>query len=268
MTPTAPTVPVATIAPTPPHELSAGPDWTIVDIVSDLHLQAGEPATVQAWRDYLATSSANALFILGDLFEAWVGDDGADAPGLEAESAAALGQAAHRMDIHFMHGNRDFLLGRTFAERAGISLLPDPTVLVLQEQRWFLTHGDALCLEDIDYQRLRAQVRNPDFQRALLARPLAERRVIAQDARQRSEAHQTSGPAKVWAEVDAEAARAWLLAAGAETMIHGHTHRPSEHRLGDKLSRIVLSDWDALARPPRAQVLRIAAGRAQRVNLL
>ena len=143
--------PTHVVVPTFP-ELVAPPAWRTVDLISDLHLQAAEPATVDAWRHYLDTTPADALFILGDLFEVWAGDDAADdATGFEAQCGELLQRAARRRPVFFMHGNRDFLIGPAFAARSGFTLLDDPTVLVLLGERWLLTHGDLLCLEDTEY---------------------------------------------------------------------------------------------------------------------
>ena len=165
-----------------------------------------------------------------------------------------------------MHGNRDFLVGADFATRCGMTLVADPTVLVLHGERWLLSHGDALCLEDTEYLRFRDQVRTPEGQQALLARPLEERRTLARSVRAQSEDRKRSAD-MVWADVDADAARAWLRQAGASTLVHGHTHRPAIHDLGQGLRRIVLSDWDAAAHPPRAQLLCLSSAGAQRVDL-
>ncbi|MDF1485289.1 UDP-2,3-diacylglucosamine diphosphatase [Ramlibacter sp. H39-3-26] len=248
-------------------ELAAPAHWRAVDFISDLHLQDGESATVAAWERYLRETPADALFILGDLFEVWVGDDAADdAAGFEARCAAALHAAAARMPLYFMQGNRDFLLGPRYAARAGMALLADPTAFTFGPQRYLLSHGDALCLGDTDYLRFRAEVRAPAWQAAFLARPLAERRAIARGLRDRSEARKHAGMAH--ADVDAVAARAWLQAAHCATLIHGHTHKPADHALGDGLRRMVLSDWDAAAHPPRLQALRLdAQGSLRRITL-
>jgi UDP-2,3-diacylglucosamine hydrolase len=247
-------------------EIVAPAHWRTVDLVSDLHLQAADAATFGAFQGYLETSPADAIFILGDLFEVWVGDDAAALPGFEAQCAAILQKAAARRPIYFMHGNRDFLLGADFAARTGITLLEDPSVLVLHGERWLLSHGDLLCLEDTDYLRFRAQVRSPAWQQAILAQPLEERRTLARSVRAQSEDRKQS-PGMVWADVDADAARDWLHRAGAATLVHGHTHKPADHELGHGLRRIVLSDWDAAARPPRAQLLCLSPAGAQRVDL-
>lgn len=247
------------MTPTVPRfeELLAPAHWRTVDFISDLHLQAAEPATVAAWRHYLHTTTADALFILGDLFEVWVGDDALDEPGsFEAQACALLHAASQRHALFFMHGNRDFLIGKHFARRTGSTLLHDPTVLAWHGQRLLLSHGDALCLDDVDYQLFRQQARSAGWQQNFLAQPLAQRRAQARSIRQQSEARkQSSAP---YADVDGPAAIAWLSAAGAHTLIHGHTHRPDEHTLAPGLSRVVLSDWDAAAQPPRLELLRLS----------
>jgi UDP-2,3-diacylglucosamine hydrolase len=240
-------------------ELHAPAHWRVVDFISDLHLQVGDPLTLQAWERYMAQTRADAVFILGDLFEVWVGDDGQQAQDedarFERHCIEVLLSASGRCAVHFMHGNRDFLLGPASARAGGFTLLDDPTVLVLGEQRWLLTHGDALCLDDAEYLQFRAQVRTPAWQQAFLTKPLAERRAIARGLRQQSEDRKKSG--KSYADVDAAMTRDWLRTASADTMIHGHTHQPADHDLGQGRLRHVLSDWDAAARPPRAEVLRL-----------
>ena len=248
-------------------ELIAPPAWRTVDFISDLHLHAGDPATFSAWERYLLGTAADAVFILGDLFEVWIGDDILSLPtaGFENAAAAALKNCAARKPVYVMHGNRDFLIGQDLMARCGTTLLCDPTVLVFQQQRWLLSHGDELCVDDIDYLQFRHQVRAASWQEAFLARPLSERQAIAQDLRDQSENRKKSGVS--FADVDTLAARQWLQAAGAETLVHGHTHKPAEHALGDGLRRVVLSDWDAAATLPRLQVLRLNADGMQRINL-
>jgi len=247
------------------HTLDAAPHWHVIDFISDLHLQASEQATFLAWQHYLSTTPADALFILGDLFEVWVGDDAANvtpgqAPSFEAQCQQLLAAATQRLAIFFMHGNRDFLLGESFASACGMTLLSDPTVLIFDARRWLLSHGDALCLADTDYQKFRAQVRTPAWQAAFLAKPLAERQSIARQLRAQSEHHKRSGA--TYADVDTAAALQWLETAQADTLIHGHTHQPADHvlNLGAQAPkrRLVLSDWEAAAIPPRLEVLRLS----------
>ena len=245
------------------EELVAPSGWRTVEFISDLHLQASEPATVAAWQHYLQTTQADALFILGDLFEVWVGDDAMAEPGsFESEGCAALQAAAQRLPVYFMQGNRDFLAGVAFLAHCGITGLADPTVLVFGAQRIVLSHGDLLCLDDVDYQRFRVQARSSAWQQQFLAQPLATRRAQARGIRQQSEARKQSGV--TYADVDGPAAIAWLQAARAQTLIHGHTHRPADHALAPGLQRVVLSDWDAAAQPPRAEILRLSASGLER----
>ena len=254
-------------------ELAALPAWRTVDFISDLHLHAGDAATFAAWQAYLQGTPADAVFMLGDLFEVWVGDDavGADfrahpQASFENRCASVLAEAASRLALFSMHGNRDFLVGRAFMDACNATLLDDPTVLTFAGQRWLLSHGDALCLNDTDYLQFRQLVRGKDWQQAFLARPLAERQAMARDMRRQSEAHQNSGID--YGDVDANAARQWLQGANASTLVHGHTHKPAWHDLGNGLSRVVLSDWDAQASVPRADVLRLTASGLRRIALL
>ncbi len=247
MTPSS--VPLAQELPAPPH-------WRTLDFISDLHLQASEPATVAAWQQYLQATPADALFILGDLFEVWVGDDALDEAGsFEAQCAALLRATSARLPVFFMHGNRDFLVGDSFLQRSGATGLSDPTVLAFAGQRWLLSHGDALCLDDVDYQRFRTMVRGAAWQNQFLAQPLQLRRSQARAMRAQSAALQR--PAHTYADVDGPAARAWLQATASSVLLHGHTHRPADHALAPGLSRSVLSDWELDATPPRAEVLRL-----------
>ena len=202
--------------------------------------------------------------MLGDLFEVWVGDDALDEPGsFEAECAAVLHAAAQQRTLFFLPGNRDFLLGEAFFRRSGVTGLDDPTLLDFAGQRWLLSHGDALCLDDLPYQRFRTVARSAAWQAQFLAQPLQTRCAQARDIRTQSETRKHSG--EVYADVDTAAACDWLRSAQAHTLIHGHTHRPGEHVLADGLTRFVLSDWDATAQPPRADILRLTASGLQRL---
>jgi UDP-2,3-diacylglucosamine hydrolase len=242
-------------------ELIAPSHWRVIDFISDLHLQASEPETFNAWTNYLQTTQADALFILGDLFEVWVGDDvaapTASTPDtFERQCASHLRTAAKRLDIFFMHGNRDFLVGQSFLRQCRASLLNDPTTLFFGEQRWLLSHGDELCLADTEYQQFRKLVRSNAWQTDFLSKPLAERQTIARGLRAQSEARKKLGLKLV--DVDAAMSTQWLRDRGSSTLIHGHTHQPADHDLGQGLQRIVMSDWDVAAKPPRAQVLRLS----------
>ncbi|WP_369407347.1 UDP-2,3-diacylglucosamine diphosphatase [Macromonas nakdongensis] len=242
-----------------------------MDFISDLHLNADEPGTAQACLRYLQTTDCDALFILGDLFEVWVGDDALDAPDHPERAFArtcvdALRACASQRPVHVMHGNRDFLLGPAFHQRSATRPLPDPCVLDWHDRRYLLSHGDAWCLDDHEYMRFRAQVRTRAWQTEFLAQPLDVREQLARRLRQDSEARKAQSRAGAgaptfagYADVDTPTARDWLQRTGARVLIHGHTHRPADHDLGDGLHRVVLSDWDAAAHPPRGEVLRLHA---------
>ncbi|MDP1568160.1 MAG: UDP-2,3-diacylglucosamine diphosphatase [Polaromonas sp.] len=251
-------------------ELTAPAAWRTVDFIYDNHMQAGEAATFAAWQAYMSGTTADAVFILGDLFDVWVGDDALDDPsGFDATCAQVLQQAGQRLALFVLHGNRDFLVGPALMARCRASLIDDPTVLDFAGRRWLLSHGDALCLDDVDYMRFRKEVRSDAWQQSFLGKPLAERQAIAQGLRRQSrEQHdrrRLSGETSI--DVNAGAARQWLQAAGAPVLIHGHTHQAATHDLGDGLQRVVLSDWDAAATPPRLEVLRLNAAGLQRLPL-
>jgi UDP-2,3-diacylglucosamine hydrolase len=238
-------------------ELAAPKGWHAVDFISDLHLSERMPRTVVALAAHLRHTPADAVFVLGDLFELWVGDDARTRP-FEHGMVELLADAASRRHLAFMQGNRDFLLGSAMLRDCGLAGLPDPTVFDAWGQRVVLTHGDALCLSDEPYQAFRAQVRSAAWQAEFLAKPLAERLAIAADIRRASqESHarrQFDGDAA--ADVDAAAAVQWLHSLGAREMVHGHTHRPGSAPLAPGYKRHVLSDWD-LDAGSRAEVLRL-----------
>ncbi|MBN8486492.1 MAG: UDP-2,3-diacylglucosamine diphosphatase [Burkholderiales bacterium] len=211
------------------------------------------PSTAQAFLGWLAGSLADQLLILGDLFEVWVGDD-ASRQGLEAEVVAALHRASRQRPVAVMRGNRDFLLGKDFFAASGCTPLADPCVLQAFGQRVLLSHGDALCLADTDYQRFRAEVRQDAWQTAFLARPMAERQTIATGLRAASMASQAGRAAETYADPDPALVSHWLQAAQAEQLVHGHTHRPGDEIRPEGWTRRVLSDWD-LDHARRAEVL-------------
>ena len=227
-------------------------DWRMVDFLSDVHLDASEVATFNAWANHLNTTPANALFILGDLFEVWIGDDTQDPFHLQCMEV--LRTTAKRIPVFFMCGNRDFLVGSHWLQSTGVQGMQDPYVLELAKQKVLLSHGDALCIDDTDYMAFRKQVRSSAWQESFLAKPLSERQQIAKDLRTQSKARQQKQTDYV--DVDANTARVWLHENDCKLLIHGHTHRPASHDLGNGLSRMVLSDWEALATPPRLEVLR------------
>lgn len=246
------------------HTLTAPAQWQQVDLLSDLHLGPDTPGTLARLEAHLARTTADAVLLLGDIFEVWVGDDARHEP-FEAGVVAMLRKASQRRDLFFMAGNRDFLVGGELLADAGMTALPDPTVLDAFGQRWLLAHGDAQCLADTGYQAWRATSRSTAWQAGFLAKPLAERQAFGRQAREQSRASQT---AQLMAtDLDADACRALLRKAGATTLIHGHTHRPAEHDLGDGLRRVVLSDWDFETTPPRGDAIRLSAAGLQRLPL-
>lgn len=214
-------------------------------IVSDLHLEPERPAVTERFLRFLAEEAmgAEALYVLGDLFEVWLGDDAA--PPLAEEVAAALRRLARRgTAVHLMHGNRDFLLGEAFAARAGARLLAEPARVRLPSgEEALLLHGDSLCIDDVDYQRFRAQVRDPARVRAFLALPPEERARLARGFRDASRALTRAKPQAIMDAHPGEVRRV-LAEAGLRCLIHGHTHRPGVHRLPGGGRRIVLGDWD------------------------
>lgn len=241
--------------------------WQTVDLISDLHLQASETATFEAWRNFMTCTRADAVLILGDLFEVWVGDDAVATDPFLQQCGEVLQQASQQRAVYFMPGNRDFLVGSVFLNACGVQALADPTVLVWGERRTVLTHGDALCLEDEAYQRFRLQARDPAWQSAFLARPLSERLALAHAMREQSKAHNQN--VAYFADADPVMTQDWLQATHSARMVHGHTHQPADHAVhgcGTAL-RQVLSDWAFDHGEPRADVLRMQAdGHCQRIT--
>ena len=215
--------------------------------IADLHLDASRPQITQLFEDFLASEEArgaDAVYILGDLVEAWIGDDDdAELPGQIATASRALHDAG--VPVFFMVGNRDFLLGEAFARRAGFTLLDDGTVHDLYGRPTLLMHGDVLCTDDIAYQTVRQQVRTPAWKAQILAMPLDARRAFAAKAREDSRAH-TGATMETIMDVNADAVAEAMRHAGVTRLIHGHTHRPAVHRFdldGQPAERIVLGDW-------------------------
>jgi len=246
-------------------ELLAPADWRRIDFLYALHLSPETPATMAAFEAHLQETTAEAVILLGDIFEVWVGDDGRF-DGFEAQVLRLLHAASRRLRLFFMAGNRDFLLGAEMLADAGMQGLADPTVLIAFGERWLLSHGDALCLSDRAYQAFRKQVRNPAWQAQFLAQPLEARRAMARQMRAGSKAQQAE--VSEYADLDRSACVAWLQASGCKTLIHGHTHRPAVHELGvPGLRRQVLSDWDLEAASPRADLLRLRQAGLRRIQL-
>ena len=254
-------------------ELQALQHWRTVDFISDLHLSESEPTTFDAWQRYMSSTNADAVFILGDLFEVWVGDDSirthlspqSTELNFEERCALVLQAAGKRLNLFFMHGNRDFLVGEQMMSTCNASLLTDPTVLTFLQQRYLLTHGDMLCLADTKYLAFRDIVRQPAWQQAQLSKPLTERQAIGRHMRAESQKNQQNLLA--YADVDDAAARAWLQAANAKMLIHGHTHKPADHDFGNGFKRVVMTDWDLKAAPNRAEVLQLTNNGLQRIKL-
>lgn len=246
------------------QELIAPAHWATVEFISDLHLDPSEPATVQAWRSYLDSSTADAIFLLGDIFEVWVGDDALLEPlSFEAQCAATLHAQSAKRSLFFMVGNRDFLAGDRFLQATGMTGLADPTVLVWGPRRILLSHGDALCLDDVEYQKFRALSRSSAWQQQLLSQPLSVRRAIGKSARSESEQRKQAGAP--YADADPAMTAAWMQQARADWLIHGHTHHPADHALPEGGTRIVLSDWHITAETHRAEVLRVTPDNWQRL---
>ncbi len=230
--------------------------------VSDLHLDAVRPEATQLFLDFLRGEAreAEVLYILGDLFEAWVGDDEASPLATQVrEGIAAL--VASGVPVWLARGNRDFLIGTRFADDTGARLLPDPCVVRIAGEPTLLMHGDLLCTDDLAYLEFRAQVRDPAWQSAFLARPLAERHAYANQARdasqQRQGALRDGGMLEAITDANADAVEATMIRHGVQRLIHGHTHRPAVHDLqvgGMPAQRIVLGDWY-----DQGSVLRVGA---------
>jgi UDP-2,3-diacylglucosamine hydrolase len=215
--------------------------------IADLHLDPSRPQITDLFERYLADEEvrhADALYILGDLVEAWIGDDDdAELPARIATATRAVRDAG--VPVYFMVGNRDFLLGPAFATRAGLTLLDDGTVHDIHGRRTLLMHGDVLCTDDVAYQAVRNQVRTPEWQAQILAMPLHARRAFAAKAREDSKTH-TGNTMESIMDVNADAVAEAMRKAGVTRLIHGHTHRPAVHDFqlaGTPAQRIVLGDW-------------------------
>lgn len=214
--------------------------------ISDLHLQDNRPDLSRAFFHFLQhqAATADALYILGDLFDAWIGDD--DDSTLARQAMEELHRLTQQgVAVYFMHGNRDFLVGDDFARQTGCQILQDPTRIALYGQPVLLMHGDSLCTGDQEYMAFRQQIRDPQRQAQLLALPLEQRRQMAQQLRQQSKAANATKATDIMDVTEAEVFQA-LAQFQSNILIHGHTHRPKIHRYNEQppLTRIVLGDWD------------------------
>jgi UDP-2,3-diacylglucosamine hydrolase len=259
----------AASAETPPIlavEPTAAP---LVDpiFVSDLHLTAERPRTVQRFLRFMHEDAAAhpELVILGDLFEFWIGDDAGAAAAPVIEVLARAARAGQRICV--MHGNRDMLLGQAFAQAIGARLLADPIVVDIGGTLTLLSHGDAWCTRDVAYQQFRAMVREPDFQRGFLARPIPERIAVARSARMQSATEKALKAVDIM-DVTPDAVVAALADARVTRLIHGHTHRPGVHVHdveGRRAERWVLPDWDCDGTEPRGGFLDFVRGQPRLV---
>jgi UDP-2,3-diacylglucosamine hydrolase len=214
--------------------------------ISDLHLSADRPDIGLQFIEFLAGEArdAEALYILGDLFESWVGDD--DPNEHYAAMKSGLRELVNAgVPTYFMHGNRDFMIGVDFAHETGVQILPDPYDLELYGSRVRLTHGDAMCIDDLEYQQVRTMTRNSEWQQMMLAKPLEERLAIAEHARAKSAAHNAGLGEEIGDVNQGEVVKA-IANHKIDILLHGHTHRPGIHDVdidGRPARRIVLGDW-------------------------
>ena len=214
--------------------------------ISDLHLEAERPDIGDQFIKFLRedASDAEALYILGDLFEAWVGDD--DPNAYYAKIKMALRKLTDSgIPVYFMHGNRDFMIGRKFANETGIEILKDPYRVRMYGEKALLTHGDAMCIDDVQYQRVRLMTRDPEWQASMLTKPLKERLRIAEEARRQS-LEQTLNLNMNIMDVNEGEVKKVMIEHRVDVLLHGHTHRPDIHTVdlgGRKAKRIVLGDW-------------------------
>jgi UDP-2,3-diacylglucosamine hydrolase len=217
--------------------------------ISDLHLDGERPDITAQFLEFIEREAtrAQALYILGDLFEAWIGDDDPD-PDKRRVVAALRALTSGGVPAYFIHGNRDFLIGKQFCAETGVQSLADPTLVTVNGQRVLLMHGDTLCIDDHAYQRLRRIVRNPLVQFTLRRLSLRQRQKLAERMRAGSKAHIASmdKAAPQIMDVNQEEVQRTFEKYGVEFIVHGHTHRPAIHRveLGERaVTRIVLGDW-------------------------
>lgn len=235
--------------------------------ISDLHLSLERPATLRRFFRFMQADAPRhrELVILGDLFEFWIGDDASPPAKPVIDALAAASSSGQR--VFLMHGNRDPLLGHDFASAAGATLLADPIIAAIAGTTTLLSHGDAWCTRDVAYQQFRSMIRNPEFQREFLAKPVEERIAIAKGARTQSDTEKSTKAMDIM-DVTPEAIGAALRKAGVRRIIHGHTHRPAAHVIdldGVNAERWVLPDWDLDEAEPRGGYLEFVDGRPRLV---
>jgi len=216
--------------------------------ISDLHLSAERPVIVALFQKFLKERAINAdaLYILGDLFEVWLGDDYCE-PGIEPVLQALKDFSDSGKPLFVLHGNRDFLMGHDFEKHTGSKILADPSIINVANQQALITHGDTLCTDDTAYMAFRNMVRNPDWQSDFLSRPIEERITFARQARSESISQTQQKPMDIM-DVNQNAVEQVMSEHRIELLIHGHTHRPATHQFtykGKSLTRIVLGDWYA-----------------------
>ena len=214
--------------------------------ISDLHLEESRPEIGGQLLEFLdgEAKHSESLYILGDLFESWVGDDDPN-PHYAVIKEALSTLVRSGVPVFFMHGNRDFMIGSLFAEETGVTLLEDPTCVELYGDKVLLSHGDALCIDDQQYQQVRLMTRNPEWQAMMRAKPLEERLLFAENARRQSQAHNDSLGEDIM-DVNQGAVISTFLERDIDILLHGHTHRPAIHAVdinGRAGKRIVLGDW-------------------------
>jgi UDP-2,3-diacylglucosamine hydrolase len=256
----------------PDHSAQQAQPETVALFISDLHLQEAMQRTTQAFVDFIERRACNTqqLYLLGDVFEAWAGDDDID-DAYNRRIVTLLKQLSNRgVALYWMAGNRDFLAGERFAEETGAVLLPDPYVTTISGNKLTLTHGDAYCTDDESYMQFRAQVRNPAWQHAFLAMPLEQRKTIIESLRAGSREAQRGKTYDIM-DVNAAAIAELFASTQTSTIIHGHTHRPARHhytQAAGSAQRYVLSDWDLDQGMPRGDWLAIdAVGAIRRYGL-
>jgi UDP-2,3-diacylglucosamine hydrolase len=215
--------------------------------ISDLHLCGARPAITGLFLEFLQrrARTARALYVLGDLFEYWIGDEAAEQAEFRPMIEGLRRLTAAGTPVFVMHGNRDFLMGSRFEQASGCRLLADPTRIELHGVPTLLLHGDSLCTDDVEYMQFRAQVRNPAWQKAFLAKPAAERETIVRNYREISKASTASKKPEIM-DTNQRAVEAVMREHRVHRMIHGHTHRPREHVFnldGQPARRMVLGDW-------------------------